>query len=174
MYWRFRYEEKAHNFSDMASTMPIVLPQPKWQARYQLNYSFGRFDFKNQLDANGFSDGVNKPTYGFSAFQDLSYDFEKIPLAVNVRLHVFDAQDFENRFYTYERDVLYAFSVPMNYGLGTRYYLNLRYDAGKNLSLWLKLAQTVYADYRTTVSSGNEEIQGNRKSDFRFLVKWKF
>ena len=93
---------------------------------------------------------------------------------MNARFHVFDAQSFENRFYTYEKDVLYAFSVPMNYGMGTRYYLNVRYDAGKKLSLWLKRAQTVYADDRTTVSSGNEEITGNRKTDVRFQMRWKF
>ena len=174
MYWRFRHETKAHNFSDTFSILPVVLQQPRWQARYQLNYSFGHFDFKNQLDVNGFEEGKNKPTYGFSVFQDVSYDFQKIPLGVNARFHVFDAQIFENRFYTYEKDVLYAFSVPMNYGMGTRYYLNLRYDAGKKLSLWLKLAQTVYADDRTTVSSGNEEITGNRKTDVRFQMRWKF
>ena len=174
MYWRFKYEEKTHNCTDSISTMPVVIPQPKWQARYQLNYSFGRFSFKNQLDANGFSDGVNKSTYGFSALQDISYDFLKIPLSINARLYFFDAQNFNNRIYVYERDVLYAFSVPMNYGLGSRYYLNLRYDAGKYLSLWLKVAQTVYADGRSSVGSGNEEIPGDRKTDFRFLVRWKF
>ena len=174
MFWRFKFEEKEHNYSDTISTMPVVLPQPKWSARYQLNYSFGRFSFKNQLDANGYSDGVNKPTYGFSALQDVSYDFAQIPLSVDIRLHVFDAQNFENRFYTYEKDVLYAFSIPLIYGLGTRYYINLRYDAGKNLSFWLKIAQTVYADNRTAISSNNEEIAGNRKTDFRFLLRWKF
>ena len=165
MYWRFKFEEKSRNFSDTLSTMAVQVVQPKWQARYFLNYSFGHFSFKN---------GPNKPTYGFSAFQDVNYNFEKIPLSINVRLHLFDAQNYNNRIYTYEKDVLYAFSVPMNYGLGSRYYLNVRYNLAKNLSLWLKLAQTVYADGRTSQSSGNEEIPGNRKSDFRFLIRWKF
>jgi len=109
MLWRFKYEEKQHNYSDTISTMSVILPQPKWSARYQLNYSFGRFSFKNQLDANGFNDGVNKKTYGFSALQDIAYAFDPIPLTVNFRLHIFDAQNFENRFYIYEKDVLYAF-----------------------------------------------------------------
>ena len=174
MLWRFKYEEKQHNYSDTINTMPVILPQPKWSARYQLNYSFGRFSFKNQLDANGFKDGVNKKKYGFSALQDIAYTFERIPLTMNFRLHMFDAQNFENRFYIYEKDVLYAFSVPMIYGLGTRYYVNLNYDVGRNLSFWLKLAQTVYADDRQVISSNNEEISGNRKTDFRFLIRWKF
>ncbi|MHB9055508.1 MAG: helix-hairpin-helix domain-containing protein [Paludibacteraceae bacterium] len=173
MYWRFKYEEKAHNYSDTLSIFPVVIQQPKWQARYMLKYSFGLFDFRNQLDVNGFNDGVNKPTFGFSALQDISYDFNKIPLSINFRLHIFDAQNFENCFYTYEKDVLYAFSVPMNYGSGTRYYFNLQYDAGKNIAIWLKLAQTVYVDKQSVISSGNEEIQGNRKTDFRFMLRLK-
>lgn len=174
MYWRFKFEEKMHNFSDTVSVMPIVLPQQKWAARYLLNYSFGRFSFRNQLDVNSFYNDVNAPTYGYSALQDVSYDFVKIPLRVDLRFHIFDAQNFENRLYTYEKDVLYAFSVPMNYGMGSRYYLNLRYEVNRNLSFWLKLAQTVYADDRVTVSSGNEEISGNRKTDMRFLMRLKF
>lgn len=174
MYWRFKFEENARNFTDTVNTLAVISEQPKWQARYLLNYSFGRFSFRNQLDANGFKAGPAKATYGFSALQDVAYSFEKIPLNINARFQVFDAQNFNNRIYVYERDVLYAFSSPMNYGLGSRYYLNARYDIGEKLSLWLKLAQTVYADGRSSQSSGNEEILGNRKTDFRFLLRWKF
>lgn len=174
MYWRFKHEEKMSNYTDTLTVMPLIVPQPKWSARYMLNYSFGRFSFKNQLDVNGFHDGVHTSSYGYSALQDIAYDFETIPMHINLRFQVFDAENYENRLYTYERDVLYAFSIPMNYGLGSRYYINLRYDVTKNLSLWVKLAQTVYADYRETISSSNEEIQGNRKTDFRFLMRLKF
>jgi len=36
------------------------------------------------------------------------------------------------------------------------------------------LAQTVYADDRESLGTGNETISGNRKTDVRFLVKWEF
>jgi hypothetical protein len=62
----------------------------------------------------------------------------------------------------------------MYFGLGNRYYLNLQYDLNKQLSLWFKIAQTVYADDRESLSSGNETISGNRKTDVRLLVKWEF
>lgn len=174
MFWRFKYESKQHNYTDAASVMPVVPFNPKWQARYKLSYSFGNFSFKNQLDVNGANDGVNASTYGYSALQDVSYNFTNIPLGCDARLHVFDAQNYDNRIYVYEQDVLYAFSVPMVYGMGMRYYLSLKYDVLKNLSFWLKFAQTVYADDRETISSGNEEISGKRKTDFRFLIRWKF
>ena len=38
-----------------------------------------------------------------------------------------------------------------------------------SISFWFKIAQTVYADDRETLSTGNESINGNRKTDFRFL-----
>lgn len=174
MYWRFKHEEKESNYTAAVSSVPVVLAKPKWAARYLLSYSFGRFGFKNQLDVNGVSDNVNNPTFGYSVLQDVSYRFAKIPLRIDLRFHLFDAKNYNNRFYTYERDVLYAFSVPMNYGAGTRYYVNLKYEMNNHISFWLKLAQTTYADERTVISSNNEEIQGNRKSDFRFLMRVKF
>jgi len=113
-------------------------------------------------------------TYGLMAIQDLSYDFTPLLLKIDFRVQFFDAVNYENRFYSYERDVLYAFSIPMYYGMGSRYYLNMHYDLNKNISFWFKIAQTVYADDRESVSSGNESISGNRKTDIRFLMKWKF
>jgi len=62
----------------------------------------------------------------------------------------------------------------MYFGLGNRYYLNLQYDMNKKLSLWFKIAQTVFADDRETLSSGNEAISGNRKTDMRLLLKYEF
>lgn len=174
MYWRFKFEQNEKNYADTLSVMPVILPQQKWQARYRLSYSFGDFNFRNEIDVNSANDGVSKSTYGFSALQDISYQFTKIPLQLDLRLQIFDAQNFENRIYVYEQDVLYAFSVPMVYGIGTRYYVNLKYEASKKLSLWFKLAQTIYADEREAISSGNEQISGNRKTDVRFLLCWKF
>ncbi|PIF02604.1 MAG: hypothetical protein CR965_00465, partial [Paludibacter sp.] len=66
MYWRFKYEKKMYNYSDTLSINPVVVPKPKWQGRYHLAYRFGNFKFKNQFDVNGFDDGINKPTFGFS------------------------------------------------------------------------------------------------------------
>lgn len=174
MYWRFKYEEKMKNHTNKQSVHISVLPQPKWQARYYLKYGFGNFQFKNQLDANGYSDNTQPSTYGYSALQDIAYRFSNIPLNINTRLQIFDAQNYNNRIYVYESDVLYAFSVPMNYGMGTRYYFNLKYQPNRHIALWLKIAQTAYADSRKNISTNNEEIEGNRKTDIRILLRLKF
>jgi hypothetical protein len=113
-------------------------------------------------------------TYGATAYQDLSIAIAKPQLTLNIRLQVFDAVNYENRVYAYEQDILYAFSIPMSYGVGSRYYLNVKYELSKHLSLWLKIAQTCYADGRTTIGTGNETINGNRDTDVRLMMKWGF
>ena len=174
MFWRFKYEEKQSNLSETGAVMPVVVPIQKSSLRYQLTYFFGSFSFKNVLEGN-LSRQVNANfTYGIIASQDVSYTFENIPLKVDFRYQFFDAKSYENRFYSYEKDVLYAFSIPMYFGLGSRYYLNMCYELNTKLSLWFKIAQTVYADDRETMSSGNETILGNRKTDMRFLLNWNF
>ena len=174
MYWRFKYEENQTNLSGSTATMPEIVSQKKASLRYQLVYSVGNFSFKNVLEGNLVRIAGADWTYGVIASQDVSYEFKKLPLKVDLRMQFFDATNYLNRFYSYEQDVLYAFSIPMYYGLGSRYYLNVQYDVTKRLSLWFKIAQTVYADDRESLSSGNETISGNRKTDVRLLVKWEF
>ena len=174
MFWRFKFEEKQTNLSTSGAVMPVLVTLQKTSLRYQLTYIQGDFSFKNVLEGNLSRQGETAWTYGIIACQDISYSFPKIPLKIDFRYQFFDAVDYENRFYSCEKDVLYAFSIPMYFGLGSRYYLNLEYDLTKRLSIWFKIAQTVYADDRETLSSGNESIAGNRKTDVRLLVKWSF
>jgi hypothetical protein len=174
MYWRFRFEEKQSNLSNSGAIMPVVVPVRKTSMRYNLTYVVGNFSFKNILESNMFRRATAGWTYGAIASQDISIDFRKIPLKLNVRCQFFDAVNYDNRFYPYERDVLYAFSIPMYYGKGSRYYLNLRYDLNNHVSCWFKIARTVYANDRESIGNGNETISGNSKTDMRFLFKWEF
>jgi len=173
MFWRFKFEEKQTNLSTTGAVMPVVVPLEKTSLRYQLTYSSGNFSFKNVLEGNLSRQGDANWTYGVIACQDISYAFSKIPVKVDFRYQFFDATNYENRFYSYEKDVLYAFSIPMYFGLGTRFYMNLKYELNRNLSLWFKIAQTVYADDRESLSSGNETISGNKKTDMRLMLKWE-
>ncbi len=174
MFWRLRYEKKLTDFPVASSIMPVIVPVQKGSIRYTLSYTVGNFSFRTLIESNLFKEFTLNWTYGATACQDFTYQLSNIPIRFNFRMQFFDAQSFENRFYTYEKDVLYAFSIPMVYGIGSRYYVVLDYELNKQLSCWFKLAQTVFADDRETVSSGNETIRGNRKTDIRFLLKWIF
>ena len=169
MFWRLKYEEKLS--TDNINALPVLVGEDKSSFRYQLIYNAGNFTFKNIIEASFYNQTLSQRSYGLNCLQDVSYKFKKLPLRIDFRYQFFDAPNYNNRFYTYEKDVLYAFSIPMYYGQGSRYYLNLKYELNRNLSFWLKLAQTTYSDSRETISSGNEQIQGNRKTDLRFLLQ---
>ena len=108
------------------------------------------------------------------ALQDANWRPAKLPLQLGFRYQFFDARAYGNRLYAYERDILYAFSIPMFYGVGSRYYFNAKYDIAEFCSLWFKIARTHYTDGRKEISSGNEAIAGNKKTDVRFLLRLKW
>lgn len=62
-----------------------------------------------------------------------------------MRLQFFDAQNWSNRIYLYEHDVLYAYSIPATYGLGGRFYLCLRWQIIPQLALYFRASETIYA-----------------------------
>ena len=131
--------------------------QSTYSARAQFDYQSGPWSLRTTADAN-LIPGNPSPvtanpltTYGLSLAQDLAYDFQspmtnhQLPICLKLRLQAFDAREWSNRIYTYEHDVLYAYSVPAIYGLGGRAYLCLRWQIIPQLALYFRLSETIYA-----------------------------
>ena len=116
-----------------------------YSLRYQFNYAQGGWKLRTQADGNIVQDSSRNVTWGLSVIQDVQYTFERVPLTLQLRLQGFNAQNWNNRIYAYENDVLYAFSIPATYGLGGRAYINIRWQIIPQLSLYLKVSETVYA-----------------------------
>lgn len=116
------------------------------RARAEYTCTLGGWRFRTRADASLVhgTDQSRPLTYGVSASQDIEYRFAAVPLVIQLRLQGFDVQDWDNRIYTYENDVLYAFSVPATYGRGGRWYVNMRYRITRHVSLYLRASQTVY------------------------------
>ena len=90
-----------------------------------------------------------------------------------MRIAYFSTQDYDNRQYTYEQDVQYAFSFPAYNGRGWRYYSVLSYDINKNLTFWLRWSRTDYIN-QETVGSGLDEIPFPHRSDVKAQIRWVF
>ena len=174
MYWRLKYETAMRNYTSLSSTLPTVLPYKRLSLRYNLNSSYNFLTFKTVLECNLVRIDHQPVTYGATAYQDISIVLPQPRLTINLRVQAFDAINYNNRVYAYEHDILYAFSIPMFYGIGTRCFLNVKYQLSKQLSLWMKIAQTCYADGRTSMGSGNETVMGNRDTDVKVMMKWAF
>ncbi|MBN1462658.1 MAG: hypothetical protein JXQ69_00755 [Paludibacteraceae bacterium] len=174
MYVRYRFKQKENNITNDSTTTPFISNYNRGSLRYVLQYAISdKLKLQNTLEGTYSQKASDKPTYGILLAQDLSYSFTKLPLSFNLRYELFDAMNYENRIYTYEKDILYAFSIPALYGKGSRYYLNIKYNLWKNLSLYVKIGQTTYI-HKEIIGSGLEEIDGNRKTDVRVLLKCTF
>lgn len=111
----------------------------------------------------------NIRTKGFMILQDAQYSFDKFRLTGRVAL--FDTDDYENRQYTFENNVLWTFSLPANFGQGMRYYLLGQYQFNSQLTGYLRFARTNYTD-RESISSGLQEIPLPHQTETTFLVRY--
>ncbi|HAN18460.1 MAG: hypothetical protein A2X13_08880 [Bacteroidetes bacterium GWC2_33_15] len=169
---RFKYEDKQVN-ENVTSGIDELVSENNLKIRFQLNYSINdQLSLKNRIETSKYKSGDNKPEYGYLAYQDIFYTFNKIPLTCNLRYAVFDTDTYNARIYAYESDMLYAFSIPAYYSKGTRFYFNLKYSITKYIDLWIRYSQTYYSDL-DVISSGLSEIQGNTKSEIKAQIRIK-
>ena len=123
-----------------------------YSTRAQFDWAQGSWSLRTTAEANIIPSKLStlnsQLTYGFTIFQDISYSLplrEGRGLGLRLRLQGFDAREWANRIYTYEHDVLYAYSIPAVYGLGGRAYLCLRWQIIPQLALYFRASETVYA-----------------------------
>lgn len=144
-----------------------------YSARAMFDWQRGGWTLRTTADGNIVESGESRvesrqTSYGVSLAQDVGYSFAAVPLSLRVRLQGFDAREWANRVYLYEHDVLYAFSNPATYGLGGRAYLIVRWQIIKQLALYLRVSETVYAK-----SWASEHDRSQTRTDIHLLLRAK-
>lgn len=174
MYWRFRQESKPENQTiDMTDINPL-LDVKRMAFRYHFAYQVSeQVTLRNRLEYAYYRKGDAEKEEGWLVYQDVKYQPARWPLALNVRLALFDTDTYNSRIYAYENDVLYAFSIPAYYSKGTRMYAVLKYSPSRWVDIWLRYAEIYYRDKRS-IGSGLTEIQGNKKSEIKLQVRFTF
>ncbi|MDA9563783.1 helix-hairpin-helix domain-containing protein [Flavobacteriales bacterium] len=141
--------------------------------RYNIKYKVSdAITLQNRVQYNRFQLGSNTPSNGYLIFQDVSYKPLSKPYSFNARFALFDTESYDSRIYAYENDVLYYFAVPAYYNRGSRIYLTFRYRVIKGIDVWLRFAQTYYNNVNS-VGSGLNQINDNKKTEFRAQVRFK-
>lgn len=170
LHLQFRQESKARNTNQNQN---VTVAKQGIKNNYQLSFNRKLSDksgFKSRIQFSNYTLNDIRTT-GFAVAQDAYYHFGKFKLAGRIAL--FDTEDFENRQYIYERDVLYAFSLPAYSGVGSRKYLLIQYNFSSNIKAWIRWANTTFRD-RDIISSGQQEIQGNKQNDIKMQLQISF
>lgn len=174
MYLRYRYKSKEKNHTPEKTYQKEIRPYIQQKLKYQVGYALQEhITFKTTADWIWVNPQGEKAKQGYMVFQNASYRFRQLPLRFDLYYGMFDTDDYSARITSYERGLLYAFSLPSFYGSGVRFAVNARYDFSRNLMLMAKIGQTRYTD-RDEIGSGLETIYGNTKADLNLQLRWKF
>jgi hypothetical protein len=168
-YIRYKNEEKDNKA--IADELYLNLSEQIRKIRLHWQYKpLDKIMLKTRVEHSFFKD--TKSENGILVFQDIKYDFATVPLNISMRLAWFSTDGYNSRIYAYENDMLYAFSVPALSGKGFRKYLNLKYSISEKLDFWAKIGYTLYNN-QEFISSGNNEISGNKKTEVKFQLRLK-
>ncbi|KAA6440068.1 helix-hairpin-helix domain-containing protein [Dyadobacter flavalbus] len=141
-------------------------------AMINIEYDFPLlFSLRTRLQSGSLNYLKISKSKGFTVLQDISWHFRKMELSA--RIAYFNTDDYDSRQYIYEKDMLYAFSIPACYDTGTRHYMMVRYNLDKHLKLWVRWSQTRYS-HLDKISSGLNEIEGNKRSEIKMQMMYQF
>ena len=126
------------------------------------------WSMRSSVQGSAFKYAKQNNTYGFAIIQDIKADFRKV--SFESRLAYYNTDNYDNRIYVYEQDVLYAFSFPAYNGKGIRHYLLMSYKPNKIFDLQIKWARTDLFNTET-IGSSYDEIAKPHKSDIKIQLK---
>jgi len=103
-------------------------------------------------------------------FQELRYKPMGRPWSFAVRMTIFNTDSYDERIYTYEQDMVGAFSLPAMAGVGNRAYVLFRYRIAKGVDFWLR-----YAVSSPSAAAGQQSVYDfEPRSEIKSQLRWKF
>ncbi|UJP64614.1 ComEA family DNA-binding protein [Mongoliitalea daihaiensis] len=173
LFAQLREESKARNLRAVDNTSNFYLLDQGTRYNYVVNLDMGinrHFSMKSRVMGSSFHFN-QRTTRGFAISQDLNVDYQR--WRISSRFALFDTDDFDNRQFLFERNVLWLFSIPALNGQGLRYYLLGQYKLGDRITCWARFARTIFTD-RELIGSGLQQIQGNQQTEVVFQVRYQF
>jgi len=170
---RYQFNNKQQN-ANITNHTAILNDVKKSKYRAEIQYQISqKISLKNRIEIAQYHEGNLAHRFGFLAYQDINYHPLSSKISGNMRLAMFQTEDYDTRIYAYENDVLYGYSIPGFQNEGLRFYTNLRYGIKRGVDIWLKYAITKYNN-QTSVGSGLEEIDGSKRSEIKLQVRFQF
>lgn len=171
LYAQFRAESKGRNVAENITNIDYVGQAERSSSLLYYEFSPTQaLNLRSRVQFSSFELETPRTT-GYFISQDLNVNLSKVRLST--RYAIFDTDNYDTRIYAFERDVLYAFSIPAFSGRGTRLYALVQLRPMRQIDVWVKYGITHYRN-QNTIGSGLETIEGPRRSDLKAQVRYKF
>ncbi len=166
-----REESKSRNSPDVPSNLYRQRQGLKHNYLFTADYGLRqKLHLKTRAQFSTFA--INgRTTKGFALMQDIQAETGRFQ--VTGRYALFNTEDYDNRQYAYENDVLLAYSMPAYDGTGVRKILMVEYKMNKHLSFWIRYAGTRYVN-KEKIGSGLDTTEGNMRNDVKFQIRFRF
>lgn len=170
---RYRYRQQQEN-AILEQPHRFVADVSRQQLRLSGQYKLNdRWEMRSRMEFSRYRKEAEQMELGFMLYHDVIYKPLNGKLSGNMRLAVFAIPSYNSRVYAYENDVLYGYSFPMYHNDGVRTYVNARYRISRQADVWLRYATFIYRGV-DEVGSGLDVIAGNRRSDVKVQLRWRF
>lgn len=169
-YARYKREKQQLNATEAIDQLPTEAFQIRQNLRLHFSYSITyNLSLASRVEY-AFYEREGTQETGSVLFQDVKYQFTKIPLKLTSRFAIINTPSFNTRIYAYESDLLYAFSIPAYYGRSSRFYLLAKYAFSEKVDFEIRYSISTFYD-RDEISSGLNLIEGNKQSEIKAQVR---
>ena len=148
-----------------------------WQTEHRLRigaeWTGGGWTSRSQLDFTSVSSTSESSSLsqGFMITENIGYDKGKWQIFAGGKY--FNTDGYDSRLYSYERAMPHTFSFPAYYGHGIRYSLTAVWSPSPTLQFNAKAGITDYFD-RSTISSGQQQINASSACDIEVGMRWRW
>ena len=156
---RYKYENK--DVTETIDNNDRLVKRLKQTARVELIYQVSKkIRLKGRFEYNSFRISVIHETEdGYLLFQDVRYS-PTSNFNLYGRIMFFRTDSFSSAIYQYENNLTGVLTNLAMFGEGMRWYILVRYKLFRMFTFSLKFSET-YKPNAKTISSGNNEIEGN-------------
>lgn len=168
IYSRYHVERKPMNDNPDAQTLnPVVIHSTQaWRTEFSYKLS-SRVSLRTRVEMKWYDKRAADAENGFLLYTDVSYKPRFRHISGIAGFQYFETDGYNSRFYTFQHDVSYSFSAPVNYGKGYMYYFNFKYNLSRQYSIALRYSQSLYLG-KSSIGTGLDEIPGNKKTEVKF------
>lgn len=171
LYLKGKFESKPQKLTS-AQGVAADYDEMTRKLRFHTQYVISeKLTMRTRFEYSGYSFNEENED-GFLVFYDIAYaPFRKLKMWF--RYVWFNTDGYNSRIYTYENDLLYSFSIPEFHGNGNRIYLNLKWNPTSRITFYVKSGCTIHNGV-TSWGSGNDVTGGNKRTELRGLVYFRF